>query len=176
MASRLSTKGPSTLREPSSFRRVEVRVAVVEVPGAEVRPPSAPAKIGEREADMDTKTDVRQTIAEAKDAMSVKRVFGDPLEKNGVTVIPAARIQGGAGGGGGEGPEGQGSGTGSGFGMNARPAGAFVIKGDEVDWRPAIDVNRVILGGQLIAIAALLLARAVIKARASVLEAGAADE
>jgi uncharacterized spore protein YtfJ len=116
---------------------------------------------------MDTKTDVRQTIAEAKDAMSVKRVFGDPLEKNGVTVIPAARVQGGAGGGGGEGPEGQGGGTGSGFGMNARPAGAFVIKGDEVDWRPAIDVNRVILGGQLIAIAALLLARAVIKARAS---------
>lgn len=116
---------------------------------------------------MDTKTDVQQTIAEAKDAMSVKRVFGDPLEKNGVTLIPAARVQGGAGGGGGEGPEGQGGGTGSGFGMNARPAGAFVIRGDEVDWRPAIDVNRVILGGQLIAIAALLLARAVIKARAS---------
>jgi uncharacterized spore protein YtfJ len=125
---------------------------------------------------MDTKSDVRQTIAEAKDAMSVKRVFGDPLEKNGVTVIPAARVQGGAGGGGGEGPEGQGGGTGSGFGMNARPAGAFVIKGDEVDWRPAIDVNRVILGGQLIAIAALLLARAVIKARASVLKANAAHE
>jgi hypothetical protein len=40
-----------------------------------------------------------------------------------------------------------------------------VIRGDEVDWRPAIDVNRVILGGQLIAIAALLLARAVIKSR-----------
>jgi uncharacterized spore protein YtfJ len=114
---------------------------------------------------MDTKSDVRQTIEQAKDTMSVRRVFGDPYEKNGVTVIPAARVQGGAGGGGGEGPDGTGGGSGVGFGVNARPAGAFVIRGDEVDWRPAIDVNRVILGGQLIAIAALLLARAVIKSR-----------
>jgi len=114
---------------------------------------------------MDNPSDVRQTIEQAKDTMNVRRVFGDPYEKNGVTVIPAARVQGGAGGGGGQGPNGEGSGSGSGFGVNARPAGAFVIRGDEVDWRPAIDVNRVILGGQLIAIAALLLARAVIKAR-----------
>jgi len=35
-----------------------------------------------------------------------------------------------------------------------------------VDWRPAIDVNRLILGGQLIAIAALLLARTVVRSRA----------
>lgn len=114
---------------------------------------------------MDATSDVRQTIEQAKDTMNVRRVFGDPYEKNGVTVIPAARVQGGAGGGGGEGPEGQGRGNGVGFGVNARPAGAFVIRGDEVDWRPAVDVNRVILGGQLIAVAALLLARAVIKSR-----------
>lgn len=42
-----------------------------------------------------------------------------------------------------------------------------MIRGEEVDWRPAIDVNRVILGGQLIAIAALLLARTVVKSRAA---------
>jgi len=107
---------------------------------------------------MDTKSDVRQTIEGARDVISVQRVFGDPYEKNGVTVIPAARVQGGAGGGGGDGPGGEGTGIGAGFGVNARPAGAFVIRGEEVDWRPAIDVNRVILGGQLIAIAALLLA------------------
>ena len=116
---------------------------------------------------MDRRDEVRQTIEQAKDAMTVRRVFGDPYEKNGVTVIPAARVQGGAGGGMGEGPEGTGSGTGSGFGVNAKPAGAFVIRGDDVQWRPAIDVNRVILGGQLIAIAALLLARSVVKARSS---------
>jgi hypothetical protein len=51
--------------------------------------------------------------------------------------------------------------------VNAKPAGAFVIRGDDVQWRPAVDVNRVILGGQLIAIAALLLARAVVASRSS---------
>jgi uncharacterized spore protein YtfJ len=114
-----------------------------------------------------TAADVRETIERAKDAMTVKRVFGDPYEKGGVTVIPAARVQGGAGGGSGEAPDGKGGGTGSGFGVNARPVGAYVIRDDEVLWRPAVDVNRVILGAQLVAIAALLLARAVIRSRSS---------
>jgi uncharacterized spore protein YtfJ len=114
---------------------------------------------------MDESSNVQRMIEQARDAMTVRRVFGDPYEKNGVTVIPAARVQGGAGGGGGEGPEGQGSGTGGGFGVNAKPAGAFVVRGDEVDWRPAIDVNRIIMGGQLIAAAALLLAVTVVRAR-----------
>ena len=52
--------------------------------------------------------EVNDVITQARDTLTVKRVFGDPYEKNGVTVIPAARVQGGAGGGGGEGPEGQG--------------------------------------------------------------------
>ena len=115
---------------------------------------------------MDAKSDVLETIEQAKEAMTVRRVFGDPYEKNGVTMIPAARVQGGAGGGTGEGPGGEGSGHGGGFGVNAKPAGAFVIKDNDVQWRPAIDVNKVILGAQVIAVAALLLARAVIKARA----------
>ena len=114
---------------------------------------------------MDESSNVQRMIEQARDAMTVRRVFGDPYEKNGVTVIPAARVQGGAGGGGGEGPEGQGSGTGGGFGVNAKPAGAFVVRGDDVDWRPAIDVNRIIMGGQLIAAAALLLAVTVVRAR-----------
>jgi hypothetical protein len=40
-----------------------------------------------------------------------------------------------------------------------------VIHGDDVDWRPAIDVNRIIMGGQLIAAAALLLAVTVVRNR-----------
>lgn len=109
--------------------------------------------------------DVNDVIAQARDTLTVKRVFGEPYEKNGVTVIPAARVQGGAGGGGGEGPEGQGKGSGSGFGLNARPVGAFLIKGDEVTWRPAVDLNKVILGAQVVAIVALLTIRAIVKAR-----------
>jgi uncharacterized spore protein YtfJ len=109
--------------------------------------------------------EVNDVITQARDTLTVKRVFGDPYEKNGVTVIPAARVQGGAGGGGGEGPEGQGKGSGSGFGVNARPVGAFLIEGDEVTWRPAVDLNKVILGAQVVAVVALLTIRAIVKAR-----------
>ena len=110
--------------------------------------------------------EVQDVIAQARDAMTVKRVFGEPYEKNGVTVIPAARVQGGAGGGGGEGPEGQGKGSGTGFGLSARPVGAYLIRGDEVTWRPAVDLNRIVLGGQIVAIVALLTIRAIVRARA----------
>lgn len=130
--------------------------------------PAAPADRKEGGIAMGATSDLLETIERAKDTMTARRVFGEPLEKDGVTIIPAARVQGGAGGGGGEGPEGQGSGMGSGFGVSARPAGAFVIKGEDVQWRPAIDVNKVILGGQLVAIAALLLAGAVVRARKAV--------
>lgn len=110
--------------------------------------------------------EVQEVLAQARDAMTVKRVFGEPYEKNGVTVIPAARVQGGAGGGGGEGPEGQGRGSGTGFGLSARPVGAYLIRGDEVTWRPAVDLNRVVLGAQIVAIVALLTLRAIVKSRA----------
>lgn len=110
--------------------------------------------------------EVEDVIAQARDSLTVKRVFGEPYEKNGMTVIPVARVQGGAGGGGGEGPDGQGKGSGSGFAMTARPVGAYVIRGDELTWRPALDINRIILGGQIVAIVALLTLRAAVKARA----------
>lgn len=110
--------------------------------------------------------DVQKTIEQAKDTLTVKRVFGDPVEKNGVTIIPAARVQGGGGGGTGEGPAGEGKGSGSGFGVNAKPAGAYVIRGDEVVWRPAVDPNKVIVGAAIVVFAALMVARAAIKSRA----------
>jgi uncharacterized spore protein YtfJ len=112
--------------------------------------------------------EVQEAIAQARDTLTVKRVFGEPYEKNGVTIIPAARVQGGAGAGGGEDPQGQGKGSGSGFGMTARPVGAFIIRNGELSWRPAVDVNRIVLGGQVVVIVALLTVRAIIKARAKV--------
>jgi uncharacterized spore protein YtfJ len=110
--------------------------------------------------------EAQEVLAQARDSMTVKRVYGEPYEKDGVTVIPAARVQGGAGAGGGEDPQGQGRGSGSGFGVTARPVGAFVIREGELSWRPAVDVNRVILGGQAVLIVALLTIRTIIKARA----------
>ena len=110
--------------------------------------------------------EVQDVITQAKDTLTVKRVFGEPYEKNGVTVIPAAKVQGGAGGGTGEAPEGQGTGSGSGLGMSARPVGAYLVRGDEMEWRPAVDLNKIVLGGQIVAIFALLTIRAIVKARA----------
>lgn len=112
-------------------------------------------------------TDLMDKLHDFEEALSVRRAFGEPYEKNGVTVIPAARVSGGGGGGSGEAPEGEGSGTGTGFGLSAKPFGVFVIADGDVTWRPAVDVNRVILGGQLVAIAGLLLLRSIVKARAA---------
>jgi uncharacterized spore protein YtfJ len=86
---------------------------------------------------------VTEALRAANDAITVKRVFAEPYEKNGITVIAAAAVTGGAGGGSGTDPQGQ-HGEGGGFGANARPVGAYVIKDGQVHWRPAIDAHRII--------------------------------
>jgi uncharacterized spore protein YtfJ len=39
---------------------------------------------------------VDQLIEGARDAITVKRVYGDPIVQNGVAIIPAAAVRGGA--------------------------------------------------------------------------------
>ena len=109
-------------------------------------------------------TDLLEQIGKAEESFTVRRVFGEPFEKEGVTVIPAARVQGAVGGGGGQAPGGEG-GTGTGFATNTKPFGVFVLKDGEVGWRPAVDVNRLIMGFQVVAIVALFVARSITKAR-----------
>jgi uncharacterized spore protein YtfJ len=101
------------------------------------------------------------------DSITVKRVFGDPIERDGVTVVPVAAVRGGGGGGGGEGTgdEGSGAGGGMGFGLDARPVGVFVLKGGEVSWQPALDRTRVIVGMQMLALVGLLVMRRMLKRR-----------
>lgn len=106
---------------------------------------------------------VTDAIGTAGQALSVKRVFGEPYEKDGMTVIPVARF--GGGGGLGEGNKEGERGHGGGFGLGARPAGMYVIGGGKVRWQPAVDVNRVIWGGQLLGIVIALVVRAVLRAR-----------
>jgi uncharacterized spore protein YtfJ len=100
-----------------------------------------------------------ESLGQTRDAMTVKRVYGEPYQVDGVTIIPAAAVMGGGGGGGDT--EGNGGG---GFGLAARPVGAWVIKDGDATWRPAIDLNRVILVGQIVAIVALLSLRSIFKA------------
>jgi uncharacterized spore protein YtfJ len=111
---------------------------------------------------------VMETIREVIDNASADRVFGTPISQDGLTVLPVAKVGGGGGGGGGTGPAPQGrdnSGAGGGLGVSAKPLGVFVIKESSVSWRPAVDINKVILGGQIVIVTALLTIRALIKAR-----------
>ena len=86
--------------------------------------------------------DIDEMFRGVRDTLTIERVFGEPIETEGVTIIPAAVVRGGGGGGGDSELNG-----GGGFGVQARPAGAYVIRDGAVTWRPAIDVNRLLLLG-----------------------------
>jgi uncharacterized spore protein YtfJ len=100
----------------------------------------------------------QQILLDAQEALSVRRVFGDPIHAGDVTLVPAAIISGGGGGGTKTAEEG-----GVGFGLSARPAGVFAVKHGEVRWRPAINVNRVIAGGQVVGVLAIGVTAALLR-------------
>jgi uncharacterized spore protein YtfJ len=110
-----------------------------------------------------TDTEVRamnvdEMLQGARDTMTVSRVYSEPIERNGVMLIPAADIKGG--GGGGSDTEHNGGG---GFGVSARPVGTWIIRGDQVTWEPAVDVNRIALRGMVVAIVFLFVVRSLVK-------------
>jgi len=108
-----------------------------------------------------------EVIAAGRDTLTVRRVYGEPYEKNGVTFIPAASVMGGGGGGEGEGGDDAPAGAGGGYGVVARPVGAYQIKGGEVTWVPAADTTRVIIMSEVVAIVALFVVRSIFRARRS---------
>jgi uncharacterized spore protein YtfJ len=111
---------------------------------------------------------VTEILQRAVDSVHVRRVFGEPIERDGALVVPVAVVRGGGGGGegGSEYDEGRaGNGSGGGFGISARPAGMYVVKGGDAHWRPALDVNRAILGGQVVAVVVLLVLRSLLRRR-----------
>ena len=99
------------------------------------------------------------------DTLTVRRVFGEPCERDGTTVIPAAMVVGGGGGGGGHDKDGQ-EGEGGGFGVVAFPSGAYVIKDGKVRWIPAVDVNRLLIGLGYVLVRVLRHRRRVARLRA----------
>jgi uncharacterized spore protein YtfJ len=108
--------------------------------------------------------DAQRIIEQATSAVSARQVYGEPYERNGVVVIPAASVRGMGGGGGGEGNQpdkGTGSGAGLGLGFRANPVGAYVIRGDQVEWKPAVDATNIALRVQagLVVLLVLLLLR-----------------
>ncbi|MFC7108311.1 spore germination protein GerW family protein [Nonomuraea rubra] len=109
-----------------------------------------------------------ELVEQSKDAATVKRVFGEPIQHGDVVVIPVAKVAQGGGGGQGQGKSEkgeEGGGSGGGFGFGASPAGVFVLKDGDVLWRPAVDVNRIVIGGQFVAVVLLLTLRTIFKKR-----------
>lgn len=110
-----------------------------------------------------------ETVRGVVETAAVDRVFGSPIAQDGLTVIPVAHISGGGGGGAGNAPaedEGEtvAGGTGGGVGVMAKPLGVFVVKDGDARWRPPVDINKIILGGQIVAVVALLTIRTIVKA------------
>jgi uncharacterized spore protein YtfJ len=122
---------------------------------------------------MSSKLSASEILERAKsgtEAATVARVFGAPIERDGVTVVPVAHVKGGGGAGGGSGAtatgdDHQGEGSGGGFGFDARPAGVFLIRDGDVSWRPAVDVNKIVVGGQIALVAGFLVIRSIVRRR-----------
>jgi uncharacterized spore protein YtfJ len=102
--------------------------------------------------------DVEKLLARAADNLSVCRAFGAAYEKDGMLIIPVAIVAGGGGAGTRQGrnrhsspaagatPQDSGQAeAGGGFGGLVLPSGAYVVKGDQVRWVPAVDVTIAVL-------------------------------
>ena len=107
--------------------------------------------------------DPREAIKGVREALSARQVFGQPVERDGVTLVPAAMVIGGGGAGGSEGGSDRvPPGGGAGYGIFARPVGAFAIRdGGEVRWHPSADRTWVVVAALpiLLALLKLFLAR-----------------
>ena len=96
-----------------------------------------------------------EVFKSSQENINASRVFGEPFHVDGAVILPVAVV--GGGGGVGSRPDRQG---GMGLGFGAKPAGVYVIKNGEATWRPALNLNLIIAGGQLIALAGIFAIRA----------------
>jgi uncharacterized spore protein YtfJ len=123
---------------------------------------------------------MERTINRLTEVAGPSAVFGAPVVRDDMTVIPVCRVSVGLGfgGGGGSGPAraedahtedahaeqapaSTGEGLGGGGGSQGRPVAAIVLTPGQVQIRPIIDVTRVAFAGMATAVAlALLIGRA----------------
>src|SRR5438093_13239833 len=96
--------------------------------------------------------DAQQILIGAQETMTVRRLFGEPIQVDGATIIPVAELRGGGGGG----ANGLNQ-SGVGFGVQALHAGVYVVRKADVALRPAVDINLLVLGGLFVDISALLI-------------------
>ena len=76
-----------------------------------------------------------------RDAITVRRVYGDPIERDGTWSSRPLRSAAAAAAAAASTPKARRA-PGTGFGLHARPVGAFVIRGGDVRWEPVDDPPR----------------------------------
>lgn len=102
-------------------------------------------------------TDEHDIATALVDRLGRDQMFGPPTVHGDTTLVPVARVR--SGGGGGRGRDDGGHGDGGGAGISARPLGAFSLTADgRVSWHPAVDVNRIVAGGQIAVVAIVAVA------------------
>lgn len=86
----------------------------------------------------------QDALDKLKDQLGDHQIFGEPVSQGDTTLVPVGEVQLGGGWGG------RRDDTGGGGGMRARAIGAFSLAADgTVSWHPAVNVNRIVWGGQL---------------------------
>jgi uncharacterized spore protein YtfJ len=115
---------------------------------------AGPLDEAKREAEAGAADDRFSKLAEALGgAASAQTVFGAPVEKDGVTIVPVARVRYGVGGGGGRGPgrkrrdagDAEQVGYGQGGGLQAAPVGYIEIRDGQASYRRIADPVRSLL-------------------------------
>jgi uncharacterized spore protein YtfJ len=111
-----------------------------------------PMEEAKREAEADAADERLNKFMESLGgAASAKAVFGDPIEKDGVTIVPVARVRYGGGGGGGRGPgrkkkgdagDADQVGFGHGGGVQAAPVGYIELSGGQATYKRIADPAR----------------------------------
>jgi len=111
-----------------------------------------PMEEAKREAEADAADNrLSKLVDSLGGTASAKAVFGEPVEKDGVTVVPVARVRFGVGGGGGRGPgrkkkgaagDAEQVGYGHGGGVQAAPMGYIELSGGTASYRRIADPAR----------------------------------
>lgn len=110
----------------------------------------------------DRTDDILAKLAEQVGArLNASTIFGTPVERDGVTVIPVGTVRFGLGGGGGNDPSGKGEGEGGGAMGAGAPTGYIELKDGRSRFVPVVHPGRMLASICLTVIGALLIARSV---------------
>jgi uncharacterized spore protein YtfJ len=94
--------------------------------------------------------------------VNVRAIFGEPIERKNVTIIPVGKIQLRGGGGGSiardhQTGDGQAGGMGMGGVADVRPVGYIKVTDDDAEYVEIRDRSQMLIGGVMLGAAALLL-------------------